>query len=71
NDNAFMRLWISDVGTKSFEVSYLIFKEHKGQEIECTKGKSVAVCFDYQTKKTIEVPEEWREIFKEDLKDED
>ncbi|MCH2216191.1 MAG: acyl-CoA thioesterase [Flavobacteriales bacterium] len=70
-DDAFIKLWISKIGTKSFEVSYLIYKNHNGHELECTTGKSVAVCFDYQTQKTIEIPKEWLEIFKEDIKESD
>jgi acyl-CoA thioester hydrolase len=67
SDEAFIELWISHIGTKSFEVSYGVYKESGDGKILCTTGKSVAVCFDYKAQKTISVPEEWRKVFEEDL----
>jgi len=65
NDTVRIVLWISEMGTKSFEVSYKIIKLSKKQWITCTFGKSVLVCFDYQSQKTIEIPEDWKAIFAE------
>lgn len=69
NDHVRILLWISDIGTKSFEVSYKIIKLQGEEWISCTSGKSVLVCFDYQKQKTIAIPEDWREIFLESRKE--
>ena len=63
NDHVRILLWVSDIGTKSFEVSFKIIKKTADNWITCTHGKSVAVCFDYQKQKTIPIPEQWKEIF--------
>lgn len=65
-DEAEIELWVSAAGNKSFEISYRIVKGEERQL--CTIGKSVAVCFDYRKRKTIPIPEEWREIFERDMK---
>ena len=62
-DKARIELWVSDIGTKSFSVNYRILKDADGQEIECTVGKSIMVCFDYKAQKSIPVPERWRQKF--------
>jgi acyl-CoA thioester hydrolase len=66
-DEASIELWISKIGTKSFEVSYAITKQRGDTAILCTTGKSTAVCYDYRNQETIEVPLEWRRVFEEDL----
>jgi acyl-CoA thioester hydrolase len=63
NDKAQIEIWVSRIGNKSLEVSYRIFKSEDGSQITCTTGKSVLVCFDYKTQKSVPVPDEWREIF--------
>lgn len=63
SDEAEIELGIGKVGHKSFEVSYVIHKRTAEGWIECTRGKSVLVCYDYQHKRTMEVPEEWRKMF--------
>jgi len=67
SDEAFIEMWISHAGTKSFEVSYLVYKGSEENKTLCTSGKSIAVCFDYKQQKTIPIPEEWRKVFEEDL----
>jgi len=67
NDDAFIEIWVSKFGTKSFEVTYVIFKLENGAEVICTTGKSIGVSFDYNARKTIPVPEAWRTIFANDI----
>ncbi len=64
-DNAEIELTIGKVGNKSFEVHYRILKTSGTEWIECTKGKSVVVCYDYVKRTTMPVPDEWRAIFEE------
>lgn len=65
-DEAEIELGVSNVGNKSFEVAYLIHKRTGDGWIECTRGKSTVVCYDYENRKTMEVPEAWRQIFEEE-----
>lgn len=65
SDEAEIELGIGKVGTKSFEVSYVIRKQSGESRVECTRGKSVLVCYDYENRKTMEVPEAWRRLFEE------
>lgn len=53
---------ISRMGNKSFEIeNVLVRKTIGGEKMEiCSLGKSIIVCFDYQIKESIAIPEEWR-----------
>ena len=52
--------WCSNVGNKSFDLSYALFvKTPEGRDL-CTQGRSVMVCFDYKANASISVPEAWR-----------
>lgn len=66
-DEAEIQLGIGNIGNKSFEVSYVIFKRSGSNWVECTRGKSVVVCYDYENRKTMAVPEDWKAIFDEHL----
>lgn len=63
HDTPTIEIRVSHIGTKSMEVSYRILKKIDGEEIVCTTGKSVLVCFNYKTQTTINVPDKWREMF--------
>lgn len=62
-DEAEIELGVSNVGNKSFQVTYLIHKRNGDKWVECTRGKSTVVCYDYENRKTMQVPEAWRRIF--------
>lgn len=62
-DEAEIQLGIGNVRNKSFEVSYVIFKRSGSNWVECTRGKSVVVCYDYENRKTMAVPAGWRAVF--------
>jgi acyl-CoA thioester hydrolase len=60
NDTVEVETWCSNVGTKSFDLSYALFvKTNEGRKL-CTQGRSVMVCFDYTGRGSIAVPEPWR-----------
>ena len=52
---------IIHLGMKSFEVGYQIIRIINGTEIIAAEGKSVQVCFDYDTNKTIPIPDLWKQ----------
>lgn len=68
-DHIRILLWISDIGSKSFEIGFKLIKKTGDKWLICTHGKSTAVCFDYDTKSTTEVPTNWRELFLENSKE--
>ncbi len=59
-DKVSMYVRTSRIGTTSFDLEYLIVKEVNGKEVTCSKGKTVCVAFDYQTKKPAAIPDKER-----------
>lgn len=51
-------IYTKSIGTKSFTLEY----ELKVNGILCTIGSSILVCYDSDTNKTIEVPQEMRKV---------
>jgi acyl-CoA thioester hydrolase len=60
-DELFILTRCSHVGTKSFTLDYEIVKNVSGEKIVIASATTVVVMFNYEMKKTIEVPVEWRE----------
>lgn len=60
-DEAYIYVRTSKIGTKSFEVQYLITRMVNGEEELCTTGYSTMVMFDYKTQKGIAVPDRIRQ----------
>lgn len=51
----------SKLGTKSFELNWIITKSRGNEpEVIAAEGKSTIVCYDYNSKKAIEIPAERR-----------
>jgi len=55
NDEIYVETNCTKIGNKSFELEYSLFK---GDKLCCT-GKSTLVCYDYNAKETINIPNEW------------
>ena len=49
---------IMRIGTKSFNIEYIIVRET--DQAEAARGTSVQVAYDYERSLTMPVPEEWR-----------
>ena len=60
-DEVWVYTGIIHFGMKSFEVGYQIIRIVNGIEIIAAEGKSVQVCFDYETNATIPIPELWKQ----------
>jgi acyl-CoA thioester hydrolase len=61
HDQVFVLSRTSKTGTKSFEMEHEIIRiEKDGTETLLASGGNVLVCMEYQTMKTITLPEEWR-----------
>jgi len=48
-------------GNKSFEIENLLVKIQNGEEVFTAFATSVIVCMNYSEKKTIPIPEHWKE----------
>ncbi|MFA6277522.1 MAG: thioesterase family protein [Pedobacter sp.] len=59
-DKINMYVRTSRIGTTSFDLEYLIVKEVNGKEVTCSKGKTICVAFDYNTKKPAPIPDRER-----------
>ena len=51
----------SRLGNKSFDLEYRIIHLLKGNEQLMADGVTVMVAYDYEAKKSIEIPAEWKE----------
>jgi acyl-CoA thioester hydrolase len=60
-DNVFCYTKITRIGTKSFDIENVITTESEDSRTVCAFGKSTLVCINYDTKETIEIPQEWKE----------
>ena len=49
------------IGTKSVVLECLITKTDKNGERPTAKGTNIIVAFDYQTNKSLPIPEDWKE----------
>jgi acyl-CoA thioester hydrolase len=60
-DKVFVLTRTVKMGTKSFEMEYIIIKvEDDGSETSLATGASTMVCMNYQTHQTIPIPEAWK-----------
>lgn len=57
DDKVHMYVRTSRIGKSSFDLEYLLVKIENGQEVVCSKGKTVCVAFDYQSKTSTAIPE--------------
>lgn len=61
NDRVSMYIRTSRIGHTSFDLEYLIVKDVNGQEVICSRGKTICVTFDYQAKKSTAIPDKERQ----------
>jgi len=59
-DQLYATVECTKTGTKSFDLSYALFTSNSNKKIAIAKAKTTMVCYNYQTKKTIAIPEEWK-----------
>lgn len=61
NDELFVYIRTSRIGTKSFEIEYLFAREKDGKSEVVSSGSTVMVAYNYRSQKTIEILPLWRE----------
>lgn len=59
-DQVEVETWCTKVGTKSFELGYALHIVKGTERMLSAEGRSVMVCFDYDSGKTIALPAAWR-----------
>jgi acyl-CoA thioester hydrolase len=62
-DEVTIKTWVSKIGAKSFT----IYHEAWQRERLCVKGSAVIVYYDFNTEKTIPIPEEKKKLLAEHL----
>lgn len=60
NDHVILQMWVKNIGTKSFSFEYRLV-DFSDEAMVYAAGKSIQVCYDYETNRSIEVPAEMRE----------
>ena len=60
DDKISMYVRTSRIGKSSFDLEYLLVKLVHGEEVICSKGKTVCVAFDYSTKTSSNIPDNER-----------
>lgn len=66
-DKIFVRTWCSRLGKKSFDISYSLFKNNDGKEVEMATGLTAMVCFDYTKGASMEMPDLWRKTLERNM----
>ncbi len=59
DDSVSLRIWVSDIGTKSFTFVYELFDPENDSYVYA-KGTSVIVYYDYDAKKTMPIPDAFK-----------
>ena len=65
-DDLYVKTRCSRIGTKSFDLSFSIFKKLKAETIEIANGLTVLVCYDYSKSQSVELPQEWKDWLAEE-----
>lgn len=66
-DEVFIVTKCEHVGNKSFTLSYELYKKKKGNDILCTKGRTILVCMNFETDESVPLFEEWKELLENSL----
>ena len=59
-DKLHISVWVSRIGTKSFDMACSIVRETNGIETEVAKGFGIIVCFNFKINQSIAIPETWK-----------
>lgn len=58
-DEVFAYTRCSRFGKKSFDLEYLLVAKKGDEELALATGVSTLVCYNYETKQSVNIPEEW------------
>lgn len=60
NEKIYVKTKCDHVGVKSFTLSYELYKKQEGDDVLCTKGRSILVCMDFKSDESKPLFEEWK-----------
>ncbi len=60
-DKISVEIAVTRIGNKSFDFSYQIITQNQNENFIAANGKTIMVCINYKTMKTILIPNEWLE----------
>ncbi len=61
-DKIFVSVWVSRMGTKSYDMTCSITRDNNGVETEVAKGLAIIVCFNFKINQSVAIPEAWKPI---------
>jgi acyl-CoA thioester hydrolase len=61
-DKIYASVWVSRIGTKSYDMTCSITRNNNGVETEVAKGLAIIVCFNFKLNQSVAVPEAWKPI---------
>ena len=59
-DNVIIKTNCDHIGTKSFTLSYELYKIEGKKETLCTKGRSIMICMDFESNETVDIFSSWK-----------
>ena len=62
DDRAAIYTRCARIGTKSFQLAWLLVRDSAAGEETVAEGKTVIVCYDYATQSTVEIPVQRRKL---------
>jgi acyl-CoA thioester hydrolase len=65
DDKLFVYTAVTRFGTKSFDISNILVKVKEGKEEIASTATFTIVCYNYESKSTIEIPTEWKKQMEE------
>ncbi|MBL7962513.1 MAG: acyl-CoA thioesterase [Flavobacteriales bacterium] len=60
HDRVEVEAWCSNIGRRSFDLSYTLFIVADNTRTPAAQGRSVMVCYDYNAGTSIALPDAWR-----------
>ena len=64
-DEVYAYTHCSRLGTKSFDLEYILVAYKNEEEKTIATGISTLVCYNYEIKASVNIPDEWRKKMKE------
>mgnify|MGYP001327749084 FL=1 len=66
-DKVIIKTNCDHIGTKSFTLSYELYKIEGEKETLCTKGRSIMICMDFESNETVDIFSSWKDQLMETI----
>lgn len=61
SDTIYSYVWVSRIGTKSFDMTFSLVRDDNGIETEVAIGMATLVCINLKSNQTVPIPDVWKE----------